>query len=97
MAHGRDEPIMMSHQRSQIADPDWASHSLAWPGRISLKGYADTGAIMSPTVDVQAEPPHQITFGKGCDAVEGLPVVSTLRRMADSVTHITGAFAADFG
>ncbi len=31
MAHGRDEAIMMSHQRSQIADLDWAAYFLTYP------------------------------------------------------------------
>ncbi len=31
MAHGRDEPIMMSPQRAQIADPDWVRYFLEFP------------------------------------------------------------------
>ena len=31
MAHGRNEPIMMSVQRAQIAEPDWVHYFLSYP------------------------------------------------------------------
>jgi hypothetical protein len=60
------------------------------------KSHAQAGAVGSEQVDVQIYPTYQIVFGGGCRAVEGLPVVPTLDRIADSVQSVIESFANDF-
>ena len=45
-------------------------------------------------VNVTVDP--GVRFGDSCEAVERLPVIRTLRRMADEVSRIVESFAEEF-
>lgn len=73
-------------------------------GRVKLKSgmylesdasIAEVSDVKSP-IDVYAEPFHEITFGDGCRAVEELPAIQTLYRIADSVDSIIKSFTEEF-
>lgn len=46
-------------------------------------------------VDMNDQPPYQVAFGDRCKAVDGFPVVSTLRSMSKSVSTVVESFAQD--
>ena len=55
------------------------------------------GPIPAEEMDMEFHSPHQVSFGEGCEAVEGLPVFRTLSVIADHVESINDSFLLDFG
>lgn len=52
--------------------------------------------VMKEEVDVNFDITPGIRFGDGCDAVKRLPVVRTLRHIADEVSRIVESFSGEF-
>ena len=55
----------------------------------------DTGSPDDLDVNIVVTP--SVRFGKGCEAAEGIGVISTLRKICDQVSEIIESFAPEFG
>ena len=55
-----------------------------------------TGELEHPKMEVNVTVEPGVRFGDGCEAVERLPVIRTLRRMADAVSQVVESFSDEF-
>lgn len=55
-----------------------------------------TGSLMEPEMQVNINITPGVVFGDTCQAVERLPVIRTLQRIADEVSRVVESFADEF-
>jgi hypothetical protein len=55
-----------------------------------------TGKLSEPKMEVKVDVAPGVRFGDSCDAVERLPVIRTLQRMANEVSRIIESFSDEF-